>query len=58
MEDTRTLCPTTVGMGKMEGEYNTARNEEITEKKKTTKNPKNSVCIFFNESLTLKADMH
>lgn len=45
-------------MGKMEGEYNTARNEEITEKKNPTKNPKNSVCIFFNESLTLKADMH
>lgn len=43
----------------MEGEYNTARNEEITgKKKKPQKNPKNSVCIFFNESLTLKADMH
>lgn len=53
MEDMRTLCPTTVRMGKMEGEDNTQLKI-----KKLLKKKKNSVCLFLNESLTLKADMH
>lgn len=51
MEDMRTLCFTTVRMGEMEGEDNTQLKI-----KKSLKTKKFSV-PFFNESLTLKADI-